>query len=81
MILLRPTDQNDFVEQLPGRPVDDGVDGPEQGGPGLVVEDDDDAGVGQRGRIRLGLAPGGGKEKRRQVLKTKPSKFGNQNNL
>ena len=53
----KETHQDDLVEQGPGRPVDDGVDRPEEGGPGLVVEDDHDAGVGQRRRVRLGLAP------------------------
>ena len=30
-----------------GGPVDHAVDGPQQGGPRLVVEDDDDGGAGQ----------------------------------
>lgn len=36
--------QNDLLEQDGGRRVQDAVDRPEQGGPSLVVEDDNDAG-------------------------------------
>ena len=50
--------QNNFLHEVDGRPVDDGVDCPEQGRPSLVVEDDDDAGGRQQRRVRLGLAPG-----------------------
>merc|ERR1719150_2375595 len=43
--------QYDLVEELGRRPVDDAVDGPEEGGPALVVEDEDDAGGGEVGGI------------------------------
>lgn len=48
--------QHDLHQQVPRRPVDGAVDGPQQRAPRLVVEDDDDAGVGQVVRVDLGLA-------------------------
>jgi len=39
------------VEELRRRPVDDAVDSPEEGGPALVVEDEDDAGRGEVGGV------------------------------
>ena len=53
-------DKDDLVEQLVGGAVEDGVDGAEEDGPGLVVEADDDAGGGEGGRGQeplLGPAP------------------------
>lgn len=41
--------QDDLLEQDGRGRVQDAVDGPQEGGPGLVVEDNDDAGGGQRG--------------------------------
>lgn len=48
--------QHDLHQQVPRRPVDGAVDGPQQRAPRLVVEDDDDTGVGQVVRVDLGLA-------------------------
>jgi hypothetical protein len=39
------------VEQFLGRCVDDAVDGAEEGGPGFVVEDDDDTGRREAPRV------------------------------
>lgn len=44
--------QDDLLEQDGGRGVQDAEDSPEEGGPGLVVEDNDDAGGGQWGAAR-----------------------------
>ena len=51
--------QDDFVDEVVGGPVGDGGDGPEQGGPALVVEGDDDAGVGKPVQVQLLSAAGG----------------------
>lgn len=48
--------KHDLHQQVPRRSVDDAVDGPQQRAPRLVMEDDDDAGVGQVVRVDLGLA-------------------------
>ena len=39
------------MQQLLRSPVEHTPDGPEEGGQGLVVEDDDDAGLGQLGGV------------------------------
>ena len=44
------------MQQIGRRPVVHAPDGPEEGGEGLVVEDDDDAGVGQGGAVLDGPA-------------------------
>ena len=44
-VFWRIINQDNFFEELDWRSVDDGVDRPEQRGQGLVVEDDDDAGL------------------------------------
>lgn len=40
--------QDNLGDQLRGRAVQHAVNGAEKGGPALVVEGDDDAGVGER---------------------------------
>ena len=59
-LLAEVVHQDDFLQEGPGRRVQDAVHGPQEGGPGLVVEAEDDAGGGQavRGR-RLLQAPAG----------------------
>ena len=47
--------QDDLLQQPGGRPVDDAVDGPEQGAPALVVEADDDGGGGKLGEREVPL--------------------------
>ena len=47
--------EHDLHEQVSGGAVDDTVNGPQQGTPRLVVEHDDDAGVGQVVLEHLGL--------------------------
>lgn len=49
-------DQDDLGEELRRRAVEHAVDGPQQRGPALVVERDDDAGVGQLLRVQLPFA-------------------------
>ena len=44
--------EDDLPEEAPRRPVDDGMHGPEEGGDGLVVEDDDHAELGEKARVR-----------------------------
>ena len=46
-------DQDDLGHELRGRAVEDAVDGPQQRRPALVVERDDDAGVGQLLGVQL----------------------------
>ena len=59
-LLAEVIHQDDLLQEGPGRCVQDAVHGPQEGGPGLVVEAEDDAGGGQavRGR-RLLQAPAG----------------------
>ena len=59
--------QDDLFHQTLRGPVDDGVDCSEERGPSLVVEDNDNAGGGQQGRIGFGFAPGTKKKKERLV--------------
>jgi hypothetical protein len=42
-------DEDHFDQEVPRGSVDDGMDGPEERGPGLVVEDNDDGGCGEGG--------------------------------
>ena len=57
-MLAEVVHKDDLLQEGPGRRVQDAVHGPQEGGPGLVVEAEDDAGGGQavRGR-RLLQAP------------------------
>lgn len=48
--------QQDLEQQMSGGAVNDAVDRPQQRAPGLVVEHDNDAGVGQLIWVNLGLA-------------------------
>lgn len=48
--------QDDLGDELRRRAVEDAVDGPQQRRPALVVERDDDAGVGQLLGVQLPLA-------------------------
>ena len=48
--------QDDLLQEGPGRPVDDGVDRPQERRPGLVVEHDHDGGGGQHFGVGLALA-------------------------
>ena len=52
-------DEDDFVEEVTWRAVDDAVNGAQECRPRLVVEDDDDAGVRVRAHVRVlfALAP------------------------
>lgn len=50
--------EHDLHEQVSGGAVDDAVDGPQQGAPGLIVKDDHNAGVGHVVGIHLGFAAG-----------------------
>ena len=58
--LTRVVDQDDLVQDLRRRPVDDAVERPLQRLPVLVVERDDDADTRQLGPILLTFAPGEG---------------------
>lgn len=51
--------QHDLGDQLRGRAVQHAVDGAEEGGPALVVEGDDDAGVGECLQVALAVAARG----------------------
>ena len=55
--LTRVVDQDDLVQDLRRRPVDDAVERPLQRLPVLVVERDDDADTRQLGPILLTFAP------------------------
>ena len=59
-LLAEVVHQDDLLQEGPGRRIQDAVHGPQEGGPGLVVEAEDDAGGGQavRGRWLL-QAPAG----------------------
>lgn len=48
--------QHNLGDQLRGRAVQHAVDGAQQGGPALIVEGDDDAGVGERLQVALAVA-------------------------
>ena len=49
-VVWEVVDEDDLSEQVRGHGVDDAVHGPQQRGERLVVEDDDDGGVGEGGR-------------------------------
>lgn len=51
--------QDNLGNQLRGRAVQHAVNGAEEGGPALVVEGDDDAGVGERLQVAFAVAAGG----------------------
>lgn len=53
-------DQHDLGDQLRGRAVQHAVDGAEEGGPALIVEGDDDAGVGECLQVAFAVAARGG---------------------
>lgn len=48
--------QHNLGDQLWGRAVQHTVDGAQEGGPALIVEGDDDAGVGKRLQVALAVA-------------------------
>ena len=51
--------QDNLGDQLRGRAVQHAVNGAEEGGPALVVEGDDDAGVGERLQVAFAVAARG----------------------
>ena len=56
LLVAEVVDEDDLVQVLRGRVVQHAPDGPEEGRPGLVGEDDDDADRGQLRVILHGLA-------------------------
>ena len=52
--------KDDLLEQVVGRPIQHGMHGAQQHGPGLVVEAHDDGSGGELGEVAVrGLAPAG----------------------
>lgn len=52
-------DEHNLGDQLRGRAVQHAVHGAEEGGPALIVEGDDDAGVGERLQVTFAVAARG----------------------
>lgn len=60
-LLAEVVHEDDLLQEGPGRRVQDAVHGAQEGGPGLVVETEDDAGRGQAGLRPLLPTPAGTK--------------------
>lgn len=72
-MLAEVVHQDDLLQGGPGHCVEDAVHGPQEGGPGLVVETEDDAGCGQAVPGVLLQTPAGRRTRELWEEKTKRS--------
>lgn len=72
-MLTEVVHQDDLLQKGPGHCVKDALHGPQEGGPGLVVETEDDAGSGQAVSVVLLQTPVGKRSREPWEEKTKKS--------